>query len=399
MRKKKRFNNASIPIFFLAFLLLTGCSKGSNPTTPGGESVVVNYHKLVGVYTATFDFEKLTCETQKNEELIDKKFFTIWLPVPAVKVNSYYNETGVVDFDMEITNPSRVDAYDPRVVVYADNEGRYLQNFDGWTRLFIHKGGWLANPYIAFAKDDPERKFVKKTTYTANFQMYLPPGTNTMNFSIDINYPRHCAEPYEVCDYTQDVINPQIKSSTFIEINARDWDDDITDIYLRCPEVTGYQYVSFSQVIGDTWGLTLINRQGAPAGKYLAMLFAKSKNSGLVFAATVVTVAISRDTVPPKWVSVAGITDVSAGNGQVTVFWNMAVDPPNPPPIYYLLYMDTDDSPWDQTPVVRFWHNPYTFTGLENGKTYYFGIRTMDSAGPPNIDTNNIVLSAVPHAG
>ena len=394
---KMRFRDAAILIFLFSFMLFTGCSKSSDPTTPDGDSNVVNYHRLVGLYTTTFDFENLQTETLKNTDLIEGKYFSAWLPIPVVKVNSYNNQTGVIDFDMTITNCYTRAAYDPRAIVYTEDEGRFLQNYDGWTTMFKYQGSLIANPYLAFAKDDPDREFAPKTEYTANFKMYIPPGKDYIDYAIDVNYPNHCAEPYEINGFKQDVINPVLKSSTFVEINVTDWDNDITMVYLRCPEITGYPYSSFSRVIGNTWGLTLVNRKAAPAKKYLAMLVASSKNSGNVFATNVVSITISPDTTPPKWVSAVGITDVSAGDSGATVFWNMAVDPPNPPPIYYLLYVDTDPNPWDQVPVVRFWHNPYTFTELQNGITYYFGIRTMDSAVPPNIDTNEVVLSATPH--
>lgn len=98
---------------------------------------------------------------------------------------------------------------------------------------------------------------------------------------------------------------------------------------------------------------------------------------------------------PPEWVDTVGVASNVTGDSEVSVYWGEAIDYQDPP-VEYLVYIDEDDFPWDTQPVVRQDTEPYMFTGLENGTTYRFGVRTRDSANPPNVDENNAVLSAIP---
>ena len=98
---------------------------------------------------------------------------------------------------------------------------------------------------------------------------------------------------------------------------------------------------------------------------------------------------------PPAWIGTVGIVSVVPGDSVVTVYWGEAVDFQDPP-VTYLVYKDGDDSPWDQTPVVRSDNGPYVFTDLAVGVTYRFGVRCRDSAKPPHVDDNKKVLSAIP---
>ena len=390
-----RYINCKI-ILILIFSILIGCSSGSNnPTTPDND---IGAHVLLGIWNISFDLDKMEASVERNKTLLPEKWIKIWLSDPSVTINSYNSENRIIDIDIEISNSSSMEAYDPRIIVYADKEGRMLLNPDQWTRAFAYVSGWLVNPFKALAIDDPDRRFASKTEQNTNMKIYLPEGITDINIAFDASYPLHCPEPYKFENFRHTVINPQFKSSCFIEVEVLDWQDNVSSVYLRCPEITSYPYSTFQKVIGNTWGMYLINKNSVPPGNYNGILIGLSSDTSTAILADRVTIKVAADTVPPQWVTTVGITNVAAGDGEATVYWNMAVDPPNPPPIYYLLFMDTDNNPWDKTPILRFWHNPYTFTGLTNGITYYFGIRSMDSAEVPNIDQNNIVMSAVPKA-
>jgi hypothetical protein len=108
-------------------------------------------------------------------------------------------------------------------------------------------------------------------------------------------------------------------------------------------------------------------------------------------------VAPGGNNMAPEWVSTVGIVSVVAGESAVTVYWGEAIDLQDPP-VEYLVYKDVDDNPFDQIPVVRDTNEPYTFTGLEMGTDYWFGVRVRDSARPPHADDNNKVLEAMPRS-
>jgi hypothetical protein len=100
---------------------------------------------------------------------------------------------------------------------------------------------------------------------------------------------------------------------------------------------------------------------------------------------------------PPVWVSTVGIVYAVPANESVKVYWHAAIDFQDPP-VEYLLYMDIDNNPWDQTPVITKECKPYIFENLTNDQVYWFGIRCRDSASPTNVDSNQNILSAMPDA-
>lgn len=118
------------------------------------------------------------------------------------------------------------------------------------------------------------------------------------------------------------------------------------------------------------------------------MLFACSCQSGS-------SVTPSDDKAPPEWDRIVGITGITQGDKVVTITWDTAKDTDSEP-VVYLLYIDTDSNPWDQTPIERTTNDPFTFTGLTNYQEYWCGVRCRDSADPHNADTNINMLSATP---
>lgn len=114
---------------------------------------------------------------------------------------------------------------------------------------------------------------------------------------------------------------------------------------------------------------------------------------------TVVLSAIAlSDPDPPHWDDSEGIKSLTAGDGELTAYWGAATDVSLP--VDYLVYVDTDNNPWDQIPTpVAYAEIEWQITGLTNGQEYWVGVRCRDSADPRNIDDNTKVLSAIPTPG
>ena len=101
------------------------------------------------------------------------------------------------------------------------------------------------------------------------------------------------------------------------------------------------------------------------------------------------------DYMPPVWDTTTGVTSVVPGENQVTVIWGTATDAMTPP-VEYLVYIDEDEDPWDQSPVLKPSNDPHVFSNLDNGTEYWCGVRSRDSADPPNVEKNDVVISATP---
>ena len=99
------------------------------------------------------------------------------------------------------------------------------------------------------------------------------------------------------------------------------------------------------------------------------------------------------DYMPPVWDTTTGVTSVVPGENLVTVIWGTATDAMTPP-VEYLVYIDEDDDPWDTSPVIKPTNDPHVFMDLDNGTEYWCGVRSRDSADPPNVEKNDVVMSA-----
>ncbi|MCK4443017.1 MAG: fibronectin type III domain-containing protein, partial [Thermoplasmata archaeon] len=107
------------------------------------------------------------------------------------------------------------------------------------------------------------------------------------------------------------------------------------------------------------------------------------------------------DTTPPQFQGLLSATDLGT-YGNVSLTWSDATDPDtiecnsDPSlPIEYNVYVSTTSGGQDfLTPDETATGTQATITGLQNGVTYYFVVRAMDSAG--NEEDNTIERTAMP---
>ena len=385
--------------FPLAILitLAMGCMGSGGGTTPDPEEpqLVLN-HRMLGIWNVKLNFTELSAELEKNTVFTQQCPVVAWLQQPDAVVNSWDPESRIIDLDITLTNSFPVDAYDVRLLVYKTQDGLLLQNSDQWTRLYAPDEVAPVNPYRIYASDSELHAFKSDTSYTENFLIYIPENIEDFSFAILGSYPGNCEEPYLIENFVQELMYPEKRCMAYMQIDVLDWQNDTSEVYLSCVEVTGRTMIPFQQVDLNTWGISVNNDMAAIAGIYNSVIMAMSKNSGPVVCYDFIQVQVVPDLNPPKWVSMVGIGSAAAGNGKITCYCGLAKDGESPNAVRYLIYIDTDDYPWDQEPVVRPRPDAYTFSGLENGVVYYLGIRIMDDAVPPNIDTNTAVLARRP---
>ncbi|MDB6019073.1 MAG: fibronectin [Pedosphaera sp.] len=132
--------------------------------------------------------------------------------------------------------------------------------------------------------------------------------------------------------------------------------------------------------------------------------------------------ATNVDAQPPVWDSTAatgpalpaprvGVQEAVAGNGSVTVYWDVARDQTGP--VYYNLYYSTGGTVNFATATKLSHLTPgmpanynyptgtgpgvfpycYTVTGLQNGLTYAFAVRAEDRCSPAHEDTNAVSIT------
>lgn len=220
--------------------------------------------------------------------------------------------------------------------------------------------------------------------------------------------PRIVASPDTISTYQGDAFDVQVDVENLPEGEgltgyAIDFckceDFDTTDGYCTVPlseEAAGidiettYCDAGTGSAYCEEWSFSVGSE--TETGCYFIYILPTGETTSIINAGITIEVSTPPvgDTTPPVWsgdVLVAATTDP----GMVYVEWGTAVDAQSPP-VTYLVYLDTDNSPWDGTVVEKsaaeHWH---TFNGLAAGY-YWVGVRARDSASPANIDQNNDVL-------
>lgn len=271
---------ALLTLVILIVLLFVGCS---NNETPIVYSVQEDYgmteHVLLGMWTVDFDLatQNVAVESVRSTEV--HLNVTELIPPPYITINHIYPNY-VINIDVTLTNPYPNDAFDVRLIIFTDIMGKRLENPDHWTDLYDVSGSLPINPFKAYAKDEPNRKFASYAQYTENLSIFIPPGhQDDVQFAVDVSLPGNCEEPYKISGFTHGVIYDEIGSSAEVEVNVYDWQEDVDSVNLYCPEITNQQLLPFTQTDPERWGTTLVNSTGASVGEYPGYIIATSTNS------------------------------------------------------------------------------------------------------------------------
>ncbi len=102
----------------------------------------------------------------------------------------------------------------------------------------------------------------------------------------------------------------------------------------------------------------------------------------------------AQDTTPPEWDFTEGVRALAGEETGVRVFWNGATDTQSPPVVYKIYYSETSP-PFAGSFLLESEPEPggdYEYstliTAITPNNEYYFGVRALDSADPPNEDDN-----------
>jgi len=231
----------------------------------------------------------------------------------AITVNSFDPVTHILDADVTLRNPTPIGGYDVRGILHTNDYGHLLTNPDDWTDYWDMPGGGEINPFIAFAKDQPGRKFAGNTSHEENFQVFIPtpPAYFALTFAVDASFPTNCPEPYSISDFVQDGILYQFNTATVdLFVAVHDWQGDVNSVKLSSEDLIGSGFLDFELLAGPVWRATLTNTQGAPTGEYEVMIEADSGTPPSVPLYDFFTVTVSETTEPV-------VTGIDPGYGEL----------------------------------------------------------------------------------
>lgn len=282
-------------LLIITLLIITGCSGSkNNPVEIRHAPAQVSQHKLLGIWNVSFDKNMEEAVIEPDRIINAHLNVSELIPSPKIKINSFNPMAHVIDVDVTLTNPYAVDVYDVRLIIYNTEESYHmLLNPDDWTSLYDISGGLPINPFRAYAKGEPNRRFSGRTQHTENLQIYIPPRNWNVKFAVDASLPGNCAEPFEISNFSQGTIYDERGSSTQIKVNVRDWQNDVESVNLYCPEITNQQLLSFTQTQPEVWKATLFNNTGTHYGEYYGWIIAMSSGEFIYDQVTIIINPIS----------------------------------------------------------------------------------------------------------
>jgi len=320
----------------MALLVLSttfACSRVSNPAIPENLSsdpapslISVNErnartpadytgHECWGFYTMILDFETGEIEVVEKRDVAGhinvKKILTSdwWCPTKnCIQIqflemdpdNEHYLIKGT------LMNPTYFTGYDVRVIIFLDEKGHMLLNPDDYTRLY--ETGDYINPFRAFNKPVPQRKFNPYSTSSEIFDMHIPnvPFKFQINFAIDVSFPDNCPEPYDLEDFGYEGYiyqdDPGLdgidQGEGTIFVSVFDWQDDILEVTVDTTPVTGGITSLDYNIDNDRWEAQITNSEDAEMGDYICLIAAYSETDPTIGIFNYLTITVD-ETPPP----------------------------------------------------------------------------------------------------
>jgi len=281
---KSTISTLLLSIGILAMLITIGCSSNtSDPLTPLTENPALasataetGAHGVLGTYELVFDEENTDLAAIEARGADTHYNITPYIaPHVSASLISWDPITRILEFKLEITNPSALDVFDVRTLFLTDAASGYeLLNPDDYTKLFNPFGPDDVNPFRAYAKSTPSRVFAGGATHGETFEVLIPPPPGgSARLLVECSWPGNCEEAYEISN--QAVSNPITTTvSATISLDAYDHQNNISAISIDTTPITG-GLTWLTNTGGTLWEGTIINSVGAPAGDYVCRIAAQ----------------------------------------------------------------------------------------------------------------------------
>jgi len=419
-------------VTFCLTILLAGCSGGSSPIAPpagsgqgAGDSLTV---QPAGPVPDPSPPELTGRDTQELKLREDRVLFGAWdigidpdtgevtvLPNRAllmhvdvtklilppkcndcigIKLIGVDPDTHVISVEVSLRNPTKaITGFDVRgTLLFPEGDNRELVNADDFTTIFT---GGVINPFKAFAKLAPQRRFLPGATQYQQYDILFPPPANLkVLYVVDASWPANQEEVYEISNvHLSGGFNECNSEEGWLYADISDWQGNATGLTLDLTPLGG-EIVPMQHVVNKTWRYYLNNEWGVPAGEYRLWFTATSANTDYALYDFFPLDVKECSNWPPIWDDTAGVVEANSVTGGLEVIYGTATDT-DLPVTYNIYYSETVPIEWTTSPHVNDPDgSPFVLSGLSDDITYWVGVRAVDSLGAE--EKNTVQLSGVP---
>jgi len=268
--------NIFIIISVMVLGVIMGCSTANEITNPKGDnaSITASGPQILGSFDFSWDEKSPTLDIVPTRDIEAHFNVTSYIYPKHIKLTiiSWNPATRVLVVDATIDNPTNYDVYDVRGIL-TNMGAKKLLNADDYTKLFDKNTPRIANPFRAYAKDEPNRKLwgryanPSQYTKTEQFEIYFP-AEIAATFIITGCYPSNCPEPYDILNIEQTGTLYVSSGSIDVTLDALDWQDLTADhVIIEANPITVNE-INMEQIDLATWSATITNAGSAPEGDY-----------------------------------------------------------------------------------------------------------------------------------
>ena len=297
-------------------------------------------------------------------------------------------------FNVILTNNSPVTGFDVWGVIYPPEAGAYIpwENQDGLTTLYGGDPLHEFNPFMAYAKEEEQRRFEGSGTshvVTYVIRRHIDFKFTQMPYKVTACFPGNADSPVGSFVYEQEGPIYPDGSDSLIRVMISDWQDDVSTVQADFSNVGVPGLAEMTKYAEDTdlhvsyWRYHLTQGAGIPVGQRECRLFAYDDNDEEVYGRDF-EVTVEWDLDGPTWVDPAciGIYDHISGPMGLRLFFCEAEDFSTP--IQYAFHGDSDQSCFDGDTlkvVMGDMYEGFTNFAPESGDLIWYGIRLVDAQG------------------
>ena len=222
-------------------------------------------------------------------------------------VNNIYKIKGT------LVNPTNYSGFDVRAIIFLDEKGHQLLNPDDYSMLY--EDGTDINPFRAYAKTMPQRRFTSYASFSEIFEMYIPPVPKKfmIDFAIDASWPSNCPEPYDLDAFGYEgkiyPDDPDLEGTDqgegLVYTKVLDWQSNVSEVTVDTTPITGDITSLAYNVSTDRWEAAITDTMDAPPGDYVCLIGAFSTDDSTIGLYNYLTVTV-QETPPPAVQTIYG---------------------------------------------------------------------------------------------